>query len=731
MRHVFVLLGLAMLLAACADKGNPPIAVEYPDTRKDDTVDDYHGTEVADPYRWLEDDNSEETKAWVQAQNAATRGYLNQISYRDQIKERLEELYNYPRQSAPFRIGEYYFFYKNDGLQNQSVLYRQTGLDGEAEVFLDPNTYSDDGTVALSIAGVSKNDKYMVIAQQDAGSDWRSFWVMEVESGNRLPDELKWIKFSGASWYKDGFFYSRYDEPAQGQALDGANQGQKVYYHKLGTPQSADRLIHEDPEHPNYYFGVSVTEDEQHMLLNISKGTYGNELHHKFTNAMDAEWRPIVTGFEQEYGIIHNEGNKVWMRTDDGAPNNRVVSFDITAPEKENWTDVLPNTENKLASVGAAGGKLFAIYSVDVADKAYQYSLAGEMEREIALPTMGNVGGFGGEMDDTVLFYSFSSFTYPSTVFKYEVASGTSEPFFKSNVAFNPDEYETRQVFYKSKDGTEVPMFITHKKGLELDGNRPTLLYAYGGFNISVGPSFSASSIVLLENGGVYAVANIRGGGEYGEAWHEAGMLEKKQNVFDDFIAAGEYLISEGYASNNTLAIRGGSNGGLLVGACMTQRPDLYAVCFPAVGVMDMLRYHKFTIGYAWAVEYGSSDDAEAFKYLYAYSPLHNLEPGTSYPATMVTTADHDDRVVPAHSFKFAATLQAMHAGQNPVLIRIEERAGHGSGKPISKTIEEQADIWAFMFYNTGVSELIYAASEEPSSEPEATEPENEQATTE
>lgn len=699
---------LILFLASCQDGNNsnrmadnPQIDVTYPETKTVEQADDYFGTEVADPYRWLEDDNAEDTKAWVKAQNEVTFGYLDQIPYRDDIKARYRELFNYPKYSSPFKAGEYYFFYKNDGLQNQSVIYIQKGLDGEPEVFLDPNTMSEDGTTNAYLAGTSKDNKYTAYMRQDAGSDWRTIKIMEIDTKTELDDEIEWVKFSGVSFYKDGFFYSRYPEPKEGDELSGKNINHAVYYHKIGTSQSEDKLIYEDLDHPEMNHYVSVSEDEKYLIVYASPGTDGYATLYKNLET-DGDITTLFAGDKNKSSVVHTIGDKFLVSTDIDAPKYRLIEVDVNNPAPENWKDIIPEKENLLNGVSTGGGKLFANYLVDVKTKIFQYEYDGTSEKEIQLPGLGSAGGFGGLEEDKTLFYTFNSFIYPGVIFKYDVETGKSEEFRKTELKFNPDDYEEKQVFYESKDGTKIPMFIVHKKGLELDGTNPTYLYAYGGFNISLTPSFSTSRIILLENGGVFAMPNLRGGGEYGEEWHKAGMLEKKQNVFDDFIAAAEYLIDNKYTSNDKLAIAGGSNGGLLVGAAMTQRPDLFAVAFPAVGVLDMLRYHKFTIGRAWIPEYGSSEADEAtFKNLLSYSPLHNLKEGVEYPATMVTTGDHDDRVVPAHSFKFAAELQKAHAGDNPVLIRIETNAGHGSGKSTDQIIDEQGDIWSYFFYNT------------------------------
>jgi len=696
------LLSVVLALAACQKEA---AKLTYPVTKKVDQVDDYFGTKVADPYRWLEDDNAEEVKAWVQAQNAVTFGYLDTIPFRPKIKERLTEIFNYPRYSSPFRAGEYYFFYKNDGLQNQSVYYIQKGLDGTPEVFLDPNQLSPDGTVRIGIVGVSTDDRYVALSRGEAGSDWTELRVMEIATKQELPDRVQWVKFSGAAWKGNGFFYSGYDKPAPGEELKGKNEFMKIFYHTLGDPQEKDSIVYEDKEHPLRTYGAGTTEDEKYLFIILSEGTSGSEVCIRDLTKKDAKFDLLVKGFAYDSAPFEVIDGKVLVYTNVDAPNYRVVLIDPKNPAKENWQTVIPEKPEVLSGAGTAGGYLFTNYLKDANSKIFQHMLDGSLIREIGLPALGSAGGFGGKREEKTLFYTFTSFTYPPTIYKFDPATGASEVFRTSEVKFNPADYETKQIFYASKDGTKVPMFIVHKKGLILDGKNPTFLTAYGGFNISETPGFSAANIILLENGGVYAKPNLRGGGEYGEVWHKAGMLEKKQNVFDDFIAAAEYLIKEKYTSKERLAIAGGSNGGLLVGAVMTQRPELFRVAFPAVGVMDMLRYHKFTIGWAWAVEYGSSDNAKDFPYLYAYSPLHNFKDGACYPATMVTTADHDDRVVPAHSFKFAATLQEKQACATPVVIRIETRSGHGSSN-LTKAIEDLTDQWSFMFFNMGVKPI-------------------------
>lgn len=676
------------------------ISLKYPATKTVDQKDDYHGTLIADPYRWLEVDTAEEVEAWVQAQNALTFDYLSKIPYRKQLEDRYTELFNYSKYGIPIRAGAYYLFAKNDGLQNQAVWYIQRGLEGKPEIFLDPNQMSKDGTVAVSFIGLSKDKRYFTYSKSSAGSDWSEIHIIEIASKQVLPDVLKWVKFSAADWSKDGFFYSRYPEPAKGTEYSGNNQFHSVYYHKLGDLQPNDVLIYEDRENPNYYHNAEVSEDGRYLIIQAAPGTDGFATYYKDLEK-DTPITLLFKGYANKSYFIYNIGTKFLILTDIDAPNYRLIELDVTKPDPSNWKDILPNGEHLLQGVSTGGGKMFVNYLVDATDRYYQMNYDGSDSQEIELPGLGTVSGFGGDKDDPEQFYSFTSFIYPSTIFRYDPVTRKSAIFFKSDLQFNPLDFVEKQVFYTSKDGTKVPMFIVHKKDLQLDGQNPTQLYGYGGFNISLTPSFSASRLILLENGGVFAMPNLRGGGEYGEAWHQSGMLDKKQNVFDDFIAAAEYLIEAKYTSKAKLAMAGGSNGGLLVGAVMTQRPDLFAVALPAVSVLDMLRYHRFTIGKGWIPEYGSADDPEQFKFLIQYSPLHNLKAGVQYPSTLITTADHDDRVVPAHSFKFAAQLQQAHAGANPVLIRIDTNAGHGAGKPTSKVIEEQADIWAFFFYNT------------------------------
>ncbi len=678
------------------------IKLIYPETKMDDVVDNYFGVEVADPFRWLEDDNSEKTKAWVAAQNEVTFDYLKKIPYRNKIKERLTNIWNYERYSTPFWKGNNYFFFKNDGLQNQSVLYVREGLDGEPRVLLDPNLMAKDGTVALSSLSISDNGKYMAYGISRGGSDWVEVFVREVESGKDLEDHLKWIKFSGLSWKEDGFYYSRYNQPAKGQELSGKNEYHKVYYHKLGSKQESDQLVFQNQNMPNRNFGASTTEDERFLIIYESETTDGNALWYKDLSDKRSKLTPLIEGFEFNNRVIDNIGERLLMLTNNNAPKYRLVMVDPKNPKADDWKTIIPEKDYLLDEVSLVGGRIFATYLEDVKSKVYIHDMQGNHTGELQLPTVGTFGGLSGKKDENTAFFSFSSFTFPSTIYKYDVEANTYEVYFKPNVDFDPEAYETRQVFYTSKDGTRIPMFITHKKGLKLHGKNPTLLYGYGGFNVSITPSFSLSRLILLENGGVYAVANIRGGGEYGKKWHDAGTKLQKQNVFDDFIAAAEYLIDQKYTNSKKLAIQGGSNGGLLVAAVANQRPELFKVALPAVGVLDMLRFHKFTIGRAWVYDYGSSETEEEFHYLYKYSPLHNVPAGNVYPATMVTTADHDDRVVPAHSFKYISELQRRYSGTNPVLIRIDVDAGHGAGKPVSKTIEEISDVYSFIFYNMG-----------------------------
>ena len=677
---------------------NQPLT--YPTVSKSEQVDNYHGMAIADPYRALEDPDTEATKAWVEAQNQVTFSYLNEIPAREKIKQRLTKLWDYEKYGTPFKEGESYFYFKNDGLQNQSVLYTLPTLDAEPRIVLDPNQLSEDGTIALSGISISENGQLLAYGLSSSGSDWQEWKVRNIATGEDLQDHLQWIKFSGASWTHDhqGFFYSRYDEPNEKTKLEDVNYYQKLYYHQLGTPQSADILIYHRPDEKEWGFTGNVTEDGKYLIISIWLGTDSKNLvFYKDLTNQNSEVIELINQFSANYSFIDNDDHVFYFRTDFNSPKGRVIAIDTRKPTPENWQEIIPQAVETLESVSVLNNQFVADYLQDAHSQIKIFNLKGNFIREVELPGIGAASGFSGKRYDTETFYSFTSFTTPGTIYRYDMKTGKSELFCQPEVDFNADEYETKQVFYASKDGTKVPMFITHKKGIKLDGNNPTYLYGYGGFNISLTPSFSVSLLIWLEMGGVYAVPNLRGGGEYGEEWHQAGMKLQKQNVFDDFIAAAEWLIAHNYTQPGKLAIAGGSNGGLLVGTCMTQRPNLFGAALPAVGVMDMLRFHKFTIGWAWVAEYGSSENAEEFATLYAYSPLHNLKPGTAYPATLITTADHDDRVVPAHSFKFAAALQAAHGGDAPVLIRIDMKAGHGAGKPTAKIIEEAADKWGFL----------------------------------
>jgi prolyl oligopeptidase len=703
---VVVVLGALPASQTVAQTGSARL--DYPQTRKVDHVDTYHGTSVPDPYRWLEDDNSPETAQWVAAQNTVTFGYLEKIPYRAQLKARLETLFNYPKYAAPSRKGQYFFFSKNDGLQNQSVLYIQKGLTGTPEVLIDPNTWSADGTTRLAAFALSKDGTYAVVGVSRSGSDWQEYGVMETATKRMLPDKLEWIKVSGASWRGGGFYYSRYPAPAKGRELSSANENHQVYYHKVGTPQSADELVFQDPANPQRFHDVRTTEDERYAILTVSdrgKGKKGNAVFVRDLSKHETTFRPLIGEIgDDSFAVIDNVGDKLLVRTDHRAPKGKVVLIDPARPDEANWTVVLAERPEPLEGASTAGGKLFVRYLKDVATVASVHALDGRLENEIALPGPGSAGGFGGERDDTFVFYTFTSFSVPPTIYQYDIATRKSRVFRAPEIpGFDTSAYESKQVFYLSKDGTRVPMFLVYRKGLKLDGANPVLLTGYGGFNITTAPGFSALRVALLEQGFVYASANMRGGGEYGEKWHEAGTKLKKQNVFDDFIAAAEWLVANKYTSSSKLAIQGGSNGGLLVGAVMNQRPDLFSVAIPQVGVMDMLRFHKFTIGWNWIADYGSSDNADEFKALYAYSPLHNIKTGAKYPATLITTADHDDRVVPAHSFKYAATLQERASRDTPILIRIETKSGHGASS-VTKQIESVVDIDAFIFYNMGVT---------------------------
>ena len=703
MKQRTYLLILAVLIVWSCGNENVTEVQKYPETKKIDHVDTYFGTEVPDPYRWLEDDRSAETAEWVKAENEVTFAYLNNIPFRDKIKDRLESLMNYERVYAPRKHGNWQYFYRNNGLQNQNVLYR-TDLEGNnEEVFLDPNTFKEDGTISLSSTSFTQDGSLIAYLISEGGSDWRKAIIMNTESRQILEDTLIDIKFTGIAWQgNEGFYYSSYEKP-EGSELSQITQEHRLFYHKLGTDQAEDQLIFGGEGQVRRYIGGYLTEDERYLVITASKSTTGNELYIKDLSDPKNPIIPIVADFEGEHYVLDNDGSTLFIHTNHMAPNNRIVKVDANNPEITNWEDLIAEN-NMVMSATTAGMRIFAFYLEDAKTKVVQYNRDGSKERDIELPGIGTATGFGGLEDDSEVYYSFTSFTSPNSIYKYSIEEGASVLYERPDIDFDPDNFETKQVFYTSKDGTKIPMFIVHKKGLELNGKNPTYLYAYGGFNVSLLPSFRTSRLVWLENGGIYAQPNLRGGGEYGEDWHNAGIKMKKQNVFDDFIAAGEYLVAEGYTSHDYLAIAGGSNGGLLVGATMTQRPDLAKVAFPAVGVMDMLRYNKFTAGAGWAYDYGTAEDSkEMFEYLKGYSPLHNLKQGVAYPATMVTTADHDDRVVPAHSFKFAATLQEAHAGTNPVLIRIETDAGHGAGTPISKAIEQAADLYSFAWYNMGV----------------------------
>ncbi len=689
------------MLAATFARSAEAQKLVYPVTRQCDQVDTFFGTRVADPYRWLENTDSADVHSWVQSQNEVTESYLSRIPYRAKLRMRLEELFNYPRISAPHKVGDYYFFFKNNGLQNQAVLFRQHGLNGSPEVFLDPNTLSSDGTAAIGAMNFSNDDRYLAYSVHKSGSDWQEIFVKEVATGRQLNDHIEWVRYSSPEWFKDGFFYGRYDKPISGQ-YTASSDFQKIYYHKVGTPQSADSLIYQDSTNKERTFDVSATEDEKYLLLSINEGAkIGGLIYWKAADELASEFKPLVSEFGHNVGIVDNIGNKFLMVTDEDAPTNRLVLVDPARPH--DYETVIPTKKETLQDVEFVGGKLIATYMKDASNHVDIYDVNGNLEKEIHLPGIGSVYGFTGKRKDTTVFYTFSGFTTPTTIYRYDLKRDVSTLFHKTQVPFNVNDFVTDQVFYSSKDGTRIPMFIVHKKGMKLNGRNPTKLYAYGGFNISLTPYFSPSLIAFLERGGVFAEPNIRGGGEYGKAWHEAGMKLHKQNVFDDFIAAAEYLFKEKYTSPAKLAIEGASNGGLLIGAVMCQRPDLCKVALPEVGVMDMLRYHKFTIGWEWASEYGTSADSTDFFNLYKYSPLQNLKPGVDYPATLVSTADHDDRVVPGHSFKFIATLQHDQAGANPTLIAIETKAGHGGGKPLTKIINEDADHLAFTLYNLGV----------------------------
>ena len=703
MKNTFLLMALSATITSFG-QNQKPTTMKYPVTHKGETVDVYFDTKVADPYRWLEDDKSAETGAWVKAQNKVTYDYLAQIPFRDVLKTRMEKLWNYEKIGAPFKEGNYTYYYKNNGLQNQSVLYRKDAK-GTETIFLDPNTFSKDGTTSLGGLDFSKDGSKVAYAISEGGSDWRKVIIMDAITQKIIEDTIVDVKFSGVSWKaNEGFYYSSYDKP-KGSELSAKTDQHKLYFHKLGTPQKQDKIIF-GADQKRRYVGGSVTEDDHYLVINASTSTYGNELYIKDLTKPNSPIVTIVDNFKSDNSIIDNEGTKLFIETDLNAPNKRIVTVDVKNPKPENWKDFIPETDNVLAPT-TGGGYIFANYMKDAVSVVKQYDYSGKMIREIQLPNLGTAGGFGGKKKEKTLYYSFTNYLSPGTIYSFEPKSGKSAVYEKPKVDFKSEEYVSKQVFYTSKDGTKIPMMITHKKGLKLDGKNPTILYGYGGFNISLTPSFNIANAVWMENGGIFAVPNLRGGGEYGKKWHDAGTKMQKQNVFDDFIAAAEYLIAQKYTSSSFLAIRGGSNGGLLVGATMTQRPDLMKVALPAVGVMDMLRYHTFTSGAGWAYDYGTSQDSkEMFDYIKGYSPVNNVKQGTQYPATMVTTGDHDDRVVPAHSFKFAAELQEKQTGINPTLIRIDINAGHGAGKSVAATIQENVDIQAFTLYNMGVTEL-------------------------
>ncbi len=704
MRKIFTVLLIAALFACNNQQKDSKVMVsKYPETKKVDTIDKYFGVEVADPYRWLEDDLSAETAEWVKAQNKVTFDYLGKLPYRKEIKNSIEKLWNYAKETSPRKHGDYYYFSKNDGLQNQYVIYRKKDLiSKDAEVFINPNTFSKDGTVSLTGISFTKDGSLLAYQISEGGSDWNKIIVMKSENKEIIGDTLIDVKFSGVAWKgNEGFYYSSYDKPKEKSELSAKTQYHKLYYHKLGTVQSKDELIFGGEKKARRYISCGLTDDQKYLVISAANSTYGNELYIQDLSSPNNKIKPIITGFDNEYYVVDNEDKRFLIHTDYKAPNNRLVEMNFDKPERENWKDVIPETENVM-NVSTAGGNLFASYMVDVKTEVYQFDYQGKKIRKVKLPSIGTAGGFGAEKTDSVLYYVFTSFTYPGTIFKYNIATGNSELYWKPAIDFNPDDYVTEQVFYKSKDGTKIPMFIVYKKGLVKTGKNPTYLYAYGGFSISLRPGFRVSRLAWLNMGGVYAQPNLRGGGEYGEKWHNAGTKMQKQNVFDDFIAAAEYLKAERYTSTDYLAISGGSNGGLLIGATITQRPDLAKVAFPQVGVLDMLRFHKFTAGAGWTSDYGNSDQSkEMFEYLKGYSPLHNVKEA-NYPATMIMTADHDDRVVPAHSFKFAAELQSKQKGNNPTIIRIETNAGHGAGTPTSKQIEQLVDQYSFAFYNMG-----------------------------
>ncbi len=702
-----ILLRSLLPLALLASMSLLSESLIYPTTTQSTVVDNYHGTQVPDPYRWLEDDTSEATKAWVVAQNAVTSGYLNQLPQRLPIRDRMTKLFNFERFGTPFRAGGRYFFSRNNGLQNQSVWYWAATLEAQPVLLIDPNTFSADGTVSMSVPVPSEDGRTVAYQVSKSGSDWQEIRVHDVGTGKQLSDRIQWVKFSGIAWAKDGsgFYYSRFDAPKSGAALTQVNEFQKVYFHRLGSEQSDDSLVYERRDQPKWGMGATLSDDGAYLILTLSQGTdTRNRVFYRDLTTPQSSVVELLNDFDASYNWVGNEGPVFLFHTDLKAPRGRIIAIDSRKPQRADWKERVPQNEATLTSANLVGDRLVCDYLKDARSLIRLHRLDGTFEKEVSLPGIGSVAGFGGKRAETETFYSFTSFTVPGRIYRYDFRSGLSTLWRQPKVAFDPDAFETRQVWVTSKDGTKLPLFLTHKKGLKPDGKTPVLLYAYGGFNISLTPAFSVGNLVWLELGGIYAVPNLRGGGEYGEEWHQAGTKLRKQNVFDDFIASAEWLITNGYTQPSKIAIQGGSNGGLLVGACMTQRPDLYGACLPAVGVMDMLRFHRFTIGWAWTSDYGSSENPEEFKALFAYSPLHALKQGVQYPPTLITTADHDDRVVPAHSFKFAARLQAVHAGPHPVLIRIESKAGHGAGKPISKQIEERSDQIAFVASQFGIS---------------------------
>ncbi len=702
-----ILAVVALAAGAGTMAAQQPAPLAYPVTRTVPHVDDYHGTKVPDPFRWLEDDTASAVKAWVGQENAVTFGYLKAIPYRDALLARLKELSNYPRTSSPVRRKGWVWYTKNTGLQNQSVYFIQRGLDGTPDVLIDPNTLTADGTTRVGGFEFDASGKHLAYTLSRAGSDWQEIRVMDPVTRRDLSDAVRWVKISGIAWRGNGFYYSRYPTPADTtKALSGVNENHQVFYHTLGTSQSADQLVFADPANPQRFHTASTTDDERYVVLDISdrgKGLDGNAVWVRDLASRDTTWRKVITGFDKQFSVIVNDGSALLVLTNQGAPNRRVVRIDPRAPAEANWKTIIPEQKEALEGVANAGGHLFASYLKDVTSRIVQYRYDGTKVRDVTLPGVGTAGFSSGERHDTDAFFSFTSFTAPPTTYRFDIAQGTSTVYLATKLPFDPTQFDTRQVFATSKDGTKIPMFIVARKGLALDGHNPTLVYGYGGFNINTAPGFSASRMAWLEQGGVYVSVSMRGGGEYGEAWHKAGMKDKKQNVFDDFVAAAEWMIANKYTSRDRLAMQGGSNGGLLVGAVMAQRPDLFKVALPAVGVMDMLRFQKFTIGWNWIADYGSSDNAADFAYLVKYSPLHNLTDGTAYPATLITTADHDDRVVPAHSFKFAARLQQAHRGPNPVLIRVETSSGHGSSS-LTKGLEVTADTYAFTMFNLGMT---------------------------